>query len=102
ASQAWIGADRQRRLVIGRPHLIESRPMDLQTIDVQGDGVATQPGSVDAAQVQEWCEALEAVVLYEGSESAQQLLAALDEKARSLGIAHHVQPFSAYRNTIPV
>jgi len=56
----------------------------------------------DPAEILEWIEALEAVVRVGGLERGRHLLARLDEQARNLGIVPHLQPYSAYRNTIPL
>ena len=56
----------------------------------------------DPAETLEWIDALAAVVRDAGLERGRFLLKQLEEQAQSLGILAHVQPFSAYRNTIPL
>src|SRR5205814_9685017 len=56
----------------------------------------------DPAETQEWLDALQAVVREAGAERGLFLLERLEEQAQGLGIVPHVQPYSAYRNTIPV
>ncbi len=56
----------------------------------------------DPAETQEWLDALRASVLASGAERGMFLLERLEEQAQQLGIVPHVQPYSAYRNTIPV
>jgi pyruvate dehydrogenase E1 component len=56
----------------------------------------------DPAETQEWLDALQAAVREGGAERGLFLLERLEEQAQQLGIVPHVQPFSAYRNTIPV
>ncbi len=56
----------------------------------------------DPQESQEWLDALRAVVAEGGPARGLFLLEKLEEQAQSLGIVPHVQPFSAYRNTIPL
>ncbi len=56
----------------------------------------------DPQETQEWLDALAATVRESGSDRGLFLLEQLEEQAQQLGIVPHVQPFSAYRNTIPV
>ena len=56
----------------------------------------------DPGETREWIEALEAAVRESGPERGLFLLERLEEQAQQLGIVPHVQPYSAYRNTIPV
>src|SRR3954453_20722863 len=68
-------------------------------------GANEQPppaADADPQETQEWLDALGAVVADAGPERALYLIEQLEEQARSLGIVPHAQPFSAYRNTIPV
>ncbi len=57
---------------------------------------------IDPQETQEWLESLEAVVGDSGPERGLFLLQQLEEQARNLGIIANVQPYSAYRNTIPI
>jgi pyruvate dehydrogenase E1 component len=56
----------------------------------------------DAEETREWVESLDAVIRAGGPERAAYLLRQLEEHARRLGIVSPGQPYSAYRNTIPV
>ncbi|HJV60358.1 MAG TPA: alpha-ketoglutarate dehydrogenase [Albitalea sp.] len=56
----------------------------------------------DPAETQEWLDALQAAIRAGGAERGLFLLERLEEQAQQLGIVPHVQPYSAYRNTIPV
>lgn len=56
----------------------------------------------DPAETQEWIDALQAAVREAGPQRGLFLLERLEEQAQQLGIVPHVQPYSAYRNTIPV
>lgn len=56
----------------------------------------------DPAETQEWLDALQAAVREGGAARGLFLLERLEEQAQQLGIVPHVQPYSAYRNTIPV
>ena len=56
----------------------------------------------DPIETGEWLEALDAVVRSEGEERGRYLLDQLDQQARNLGIVPTLQPYSAYRNTIPL
>src|SRR5690606_32125177 len=57
---------------------------------------------IDPVETQEWVEALAAVASTSGSERAGFLLRQLDDVARANGVFSKGQPYSAYRNTIPV
>lgn len=59
------------------------------------------PGDTDSTETAEWLEALGAVVAYGGRERARFLLAALDRRAKLLGVAEDAAPYHPYRNTIP-
>ncbi len=58
------------------------------------------PVDTDPCETLEWIDALEASVRSAGSDRGLFLLERLEERAQALGIVPHVQPFSAYRNTI--
>ncbi len=67
----------------------------------------TRPGPThapdpDPVETREWTEALAAVAAASGSERAGYLLRQLEDVARRNGVFASGQPFSAYRNTIPV
>ena len=57
---------------------------------------------IDPQETREWIDALKAVVDGSGPGRGLALLETLQQHAQELGIVPHVQPFSAYRNTIPV
>ena len=61
-----------------------------------------EAADTDPEETREWLESLEASVREAGSERGLFLLERLEERAQTLGIVPHVQPFSAYRNTIPL
>jgi len=58
-------------------------------------------GDVDPTETQEWLEALEAVIEYEGPDRAHFLLEALADKARRRGSDAPFKATTAYQNTIP-
>ena len=60
------------------------------------------PIDADPAETREWLDALRAAIQNAGPERALFLLQQLDDKAQELGLFPHTQPFSAYRNSIPL
>jgi len=56
----------------------------------------------DPVETREWIEALTAVTEVSGGQRAQFLLRQLEEVARRHGVFAGGQPYSSYRNTIPV
>ena len=56
----------------------------------------------DPGETQEWVEALESVLREASPERALFLLDELDEQMRRKGLRASYQPYSAYRNSIPV
>jgi pyruvate dehydrogenase E1 component len=56
----------------------------------------------DPIETREWVESLEGVIRESSSERALFLLDELDEQMRRNGLRSSIQPYSAYRNTIPV
>ncbi|EBA15419.1 pyruvate dehydrogenase subunit E1 [Roseobacter sp. SK209-2-6] len=56
----------------------------------------------DPAETQEWIDALVSTKEVAGTERAQHILKALEDKARVEGLLTGEQPYSSYRNTIPV
>lgn len=62
----------------------------------------TSAADSDPEETREWQEALKAVVAYAGEARGRFLLEQLDQAASHLGIHDYHQPFSAYRNTIPL
>lgn len=71
--------------------------------EIRGGVVASAASSdTDPTETREWLEALDAVVAHQGGERAQYLLQHLEERLRSRGQVALVQPYSAYRNTVPL
>jgi pyruvate dehydrogenase E1 component len=56
----------------------------------------------DPTETREWVESLESVLHEAGVERALFLLDELAQQLRSKGVRTSVQPYSAYRNTIPL
>jgi 2-methylisocitrate lyase-like PEP mutase family enzyme len=56
----------------------------------------------DPAETREWVQSLESVISEAGTDRALFLLDELEEQLRRKGVRASVQPYSAYRNTIPV
>jgi pyruvate dehydrogenase E1 component len=56
----------------------------------------------DPLETEEWVESLESVIRQSGSARALFLLDQLEEQMRRKGLRSSIQPYSAYRNTIPV
>ena len=56
----------------------------------------------DPDETQEWLDSLDAVVRDNGSERAQFLMHQLEERMRDISVKAPMQPYSAYRNTIPL
>ena len=64
-------------------------------------GRADQPDP-DPGETREWIESLDAVVRESSADRALFLLNELEEQMRRKGLRSSIQPYSAYRNTIPV
>ena len=60
------------------------------------------PHDADPQETAEWLDALRAVVAGAGPARALYLIEQIEAQAQQLGIVPHMQPFSAYRNTIGV
>ncbi len=56
----------------------------------------------DPEETREWLEALQAVVAGAGPGRALFLIEQLQDQAQQQGMVPHLQPFSAYRNSIPL
>jgi pyruvate dehydrogenase E1 component len=56
----------------------------------------------DPIETREWIESLDSVIQENGPERALFLLNELEEQMRRKGLRSSIQPYSAYRNTIPV
>ena len=63
---------------------------------------APAPGDPDPTETTEWVDSLRSVIRSAGPERAQFLLQRLEEAALRVGVSSGSQPFSAYRNTIPL
>ncbi len=64
---------------------------------------ATLPGmDADPYETREWLDALTAVLREGGTDRAQFLVRQLEDALRNSGTTGLLQPFSAYRNTIPL
>jgi pyruvate dehydrogenase E1 component len=59
-------------------------------------------GDTDPLETAEWLAALQSVVASNGAPRGLYLLEQMQEQAQQLGIVPHIQPYSAYRNTIPL
>ena len=59
-------------------------------------------GDPDPEETREWLAALHAVVAEAGPARGSFLLEQLQDTAQELGIVPQLQPFSAYRNSIPL
>ncbi len=59
-------------------------------------------GDPDPEETREWISALQAVVAEAGPARGSFLLEQLQDAAQELGIVPQLQPFSAYRNSIPL
>jgi pyruvate dehydrogenase E1 component len=66
------------------------------------NGRADPRGDADPGETREWIESLDSVIRNVGPERALFLLNELEEQMRRKGLRASVQPYSAYRNTIPV
>jgi pyruvate dehydrogenase E1 component len=62
----------------------------------------TPEADSDPQETREWTEALDSVLRNEGPARARFLLRALEDVAREQGAYVGAQPYSAYRNTIPI
>jgi pyruvate dehydrogenase E1 component len=65
-------------------------------------GRTTPSIDIDPTETQDWVDSLQSVIREEGSERALFLLNELEEQIRRKGLRSSTQPYSAYRNTIPV
>ncbi|MGH8597549.1 MAG: pyruvate dehydrogenase (acetyl-transferring), homodimeric type, partial [Gammaproteobacteria bacterium] len=67
------------------------------------DGITAAPDSdTDPAETLEWLESLDAVLSGAGTERAQYLIQQLEERMREVRVKSPAQPYSAYRNSIPL
>jgi len=66
------------------------------------DELPPRYADADPQETDEWRDALKAVLRESGPSRALFLLEQLQQQAMELGIAPNAQPFSAYRNSIPV
>jgi pyruvate dehydrogenase E1 component len=66
------------------------------------NGHVSPPADADPVETREWLESLAGVLRASGPERALFLLNELEDQLRQQGVRASVQPYSAYRNTIPV
>jgi pyruvate dehydrogenase E1 component len=76
--------------------------MEMRRSEEQGGEPAARFADDDPLETREWLESLEAVVHRAGHGRGLFLLQQLKEQAQQVGIIAQVQPYSAYRNTIPL
>ena len=62
----------------------------------------TVSADTDPEETREWLEALQAVVAGAGPDRALYLIEQLQQQAQQQGMVPQLQPFSAYRNSIPL
>ncbi len=74
----------------------------MKNTGVNGVEAAANDLDDDPQETQEWLESLEAVIAARGQERGLFLLEQLKEQAQMLGLEAKVQPYSAYRNTVPL
>ena len=74
----------------------------MNTIPAKSASTLNEVNDPDPAETREWLDALEAVVRVRGSERARYVLNRLEAAGQQLGLIPQPQPFSAYRNTIPL
>ena len=68
----------------------------------RGSGYGERATDADSTETREWLDSLQSVLEVAGPERALFLLQQLEEHLRRRGIRSSAQPFSAYRNTIPL
>ena len=61
---------------------------------------AAEPDDCDPGETREWLESLEGMIQHVGAMRAAYVMKKLQTRARELGVATQVAPFSAYQNTI--
>ena len=74
----------------------------VETLDETLEHASTQARDHDPAETREWLDALTTVMREAGPERGQFLVAQLEDALRNHGSIGLPQPFSAYRNTIPL
>ena len=74
----------------------------MNSIATAPDGAFDKPSDSDPIETREWADSLNSVIDASGGARAQFLLRQLEEIARRKGVFAGGQPFSSYRNTIPV
>ncbi|MBL6751945.1 MAG: alpha-ketoglutarate dehydrogenase [Nevskia sp.] len=66
-------------------------------------GASPEAGAdADPAETGEWLDALDGVIRGAGEERARFLLHRLEERLRDIGVSAPAQPYSSYRNSIPL
>jgi pyruvate dehydrogenase E1 component len=76
--------------------------MMVETLDKAAESGTAEQRDQDPVETREWLDALAAVLREYGPERGQFLVAQLEDALRSSGGSGLPQPFSAYRNTIPL
>ena len=79
---------------------VQPTPIPNTGADPGADPSADPGADPDPAETAEWLDALRAVVAGSGPARGLYLLQQLQDQAHELGIVPHMQPYSAYRNTI--
>jgi pyruvate dehydrogenase E1 component len=79
----------------------DDRVMAMNAVPNSNSGYASHSVDADPTETREWVESLESVLRAAGPERAQFLLNELEDQLRQKGLRASVQPYSAYRNTIP-
>ena len=89
--------------VISSTHRVKDvMVMAMNAVPNSNSGHAGHPVDADPTETREWVESLESVLRAAGPERALFLLNELEDQLRQKGLRASVQPYSAYRNTIPV
>jgi pyruvate dehydrogenase E1 component len=70
--------------------------------NIEGHLGRNELSDADPVETREWVESLDGVIRESGAERALFLLSELEEQMRCKGLRSSIQPYSAYRNTIPV
>jgi pyruvate dehydrogenase E1 component len=76
--------------------------MMVETLDKMAEHGTEEQSDQDPAETREWLDALAVVLREYGPERGQFLVAQLEDALRNSGASGLPQPFSAYRNTIPL
>ena len=69
-------------------------------MDEKTKKIINSNSKVDLEEIQEWIQSLEGVVQRSGKKGAQEILEAVEQRAKELRILYEPLPYSPYRNTI--